>query len=164
MTTRKTLSMKNLEALGAERLAGLLMEIAAGEPAVKRRLRLELAGAASPRELAHEVRKRLAAIARARSFVDWQHQRTLVRDLETQRRVIVERLAQADAREALELMWRFLDLAGPVHERSDDSNGDIGDVFSAACRDLGPLAQAARPEARALADRVFAALNGNGYG
>ena len=164
MTSRKTLSAENLKALGVEHLAGLLLEIAAGHAVVKRRLRLELAGAGSPRELAHEVRKRLAAIARSRSFIDWQGHKALVQDLETQRRAIAERVAKADAGEALELMWRFLDLAGPIHDRSDDSNGDIGDVFRTACRDLGALAQAARPEARALADRVFAALNANGYG
>ena len=38
----------------------------------KRRLRLELASARSPNELAKEVRKRLTIIARSRSFVDWQ--------------------------------------------------------------------------------------------
>jgi hypothetical protein len=32
-----------------------------------------------------------------------------------------------------------MDLAEGVHERCDDSNGAIGDVFRDACRDLGPL-------------------------
>jgi hypothetical protein len=62
--SKKTLNAKNLEALGAERLAGLLIEISTGSAAAKRRLRLELAGAESPREVAKEVRKRLATITR----------------------------------------------------------------------------------------------------
>jgi len=37
---KKTLNAKNLEALGAERLAELLIEISAGSAAAKRRLRL----------------------------------------------------------------------------------------------------------------------------
>src|SRR5689334_7237069 len=40
--SKKTLNLDNLEALGARRLAELLLELAAGDAAAKRRLRLEL--------------------------------------------------------------------------------------------------------------------------
>jgi hypothetical protein len=75
---RTTLNAKNLAALGPERLADLLLEISAGNAAAKRRLRLELAGAQSPAELAKEVRKRLATVA------------------------------ATDPREALDLVWRLM--------------------------------------------------------
>ena len=42
MASKKTLNAKNLEALGAARLAELLIEISLGNAASKRRLRLEL--------------------------------------------------------------------------------------------------------------------------
>lgn len=79
----------------AERLAALLMEISQGNAAIKRRLRLELVGEDSPAELAKEVRKRLATIARSRSFVDWQNRKMLVDDLQAQRRAIGEQVANA---------------------------------------------------------------------
>jgi hypothetical protein len=164
MASKKTLTAENLEALGAQRLAELLMDIAEGDAATKRRLRLELAAREAPKTVAAEVRKRLVQIARARSFVDWRKIRDLAADLETQRRTIFDQVAKIDAAEALELMWRFMDLAEAVHERCDDSNGVIGDVFRTACRDLGPLADMTKPDPIALADRVFAALNENGYG
>jgi len=44
MASKKTLNAENLEALGAQRLAELLMDIAEGDAATKRRLRLELRG------------------------------------------------------------------------------------------------------------------------
>ena len=137
MTSKNTLSAKNLEALGAGRLAELLIEISAGNAAAKRRLRLALAGAQSPGEVAKEVRKRLTAIARSQSFVDWQNRRILVEDLETQRRAIVDQVAKADPPEALELICRFMALANPVFGRCDDSSGTVIGVFHAACRDLG---------------------------
>ena len=146
MTSKKTLNAKNLEALGADRLAELLMEISRGNAAAKRRLRLELAGAQSPSEVAKEVRKRLTTIARSRSFVDWQNRRTLVEDLETQRRAIVGQVAKADSAEALELIWQFMALANSVFGRCDDSSGTVIGIFHAACRDLGEIAQ--RSEAR----------------
>src|SRR3954465_8570118 len=60
---------KNLEALGAARLAELLVEITAVDAAAKRRLRLELAAAKSPGDLAKGVRNGLTTIARSRSLV-----------------------------------------------------------------------------------------------
>ncbi len=125
MASKKTLNATNLGALGAERLAELLIEISTGDACAKRRLRMELAGAQSPKELAREVRKRIATIARSRSFVDWQNRKALVDDLQTQRRAIVEKIATADADDALDLMWRFLGLAESIFERCDDSSGAI---------------------------------------
>jgi len=100
MAAKTTLDAKYLETLGPKRLAELLIEISSGNTAAKRRLRLELAGARSPGELGMEVRKRLTVIARSRSFVDWQGIRSLVNDLEAQRRAIVETVARADPEEA----------------------------------------------------------------
>ena len=93
VASKKTLNTKNLEALGARRLAELLIEVSTGNAAAKRRLRLELAGAQSPGEVAKEVRKRLITIERSRSFIDWQNRKALVEDLETQRRAIVDPVA-----------------------------------------------------------------------
>ena len=65
MASNTTLNAKNLETLGAARLADLLIEISTGSAVTKRRLRLELAGAQSPKEAGREVAKRLTSIARA---------------------------------------------------------------------------------------------------
>ncbi|WP_367119278.1 DUF6880 family protein, partial [Methylocystis sp.] len=90
----------------------------------KRRLRLAIAGAQSPADAAREIRKRLTAISRSRSFVDWQNRRALVDDLEAQPRAIVEHVGKSDPKEALDLMWRFMALASSVFARCDYSSGD----------------------------------------
>src|SRR5262245_17019296 len=59
VASKKTLNTKNLEALGTQRLAALLVEVSTANAAVKRRLRLELAGAQSSEEVSKEVRTRL---------------------------------------------------------------------------------------------------------
>jgi len=164
MTSKKTFNKRNLEALGAERLAELLMEVSTGNAGVKRRIRLELASAQSPIEVTKEIRKRLTTIARSRSFVDWQNRRGLVEDLETQRRAIVDQVAKTDPGEGLELMWRFMALANSVFARCDDSSGTVGSIFHAACRDLGQIAQAAKVSPDELVDRAFNALIDNDYG
>jgi hypothetical protein len=164
MPARKDLDAKALEVLGAARLAELLMEIGAGDAGVRRRLRLALAGARGPTEVAREVRKRLATIGRSQAFVDWRARRALADDLETQRRAIVEQVAPADAATAHELMWLFFELADGVLGRSDDSSGVLGAIFRTAVTHLSTLAAAARPDSEMLAKRVLAALKEDAYG
>ncbi len=160
----KALNAANLEALGAARLAQLLIEISEGNVPVKRRLRLELAGADSPTAVANQVRKRIATIARSRSFIDWHNRKSLADDLEAQRRAIVDQVASRLPTEGLELMWRFLALAESVFARCDDSSGTVINIFHSAVADLVAIAQSARPRPEELADRVFDALVRNGYG
>jgi hypothetical protein len=57
-----------------------------------------------------------------------------------------------------------MELAEPVINRVDDSNGSVGDVFQSACEDLGVIAGKARPDPVGLADQVFTALSANDYG
>ena len=164
MASKKTVTSDNLAALGADRLATILVELADGDAEVKRRLRLELAAQEGGDSIAAEIGKRITTLRSARSFIDWQKQRDFVRDLDLQRAMITDRVATTRADLALDLMWRFLDLAEPVINRVDDSNGSVGDVFRSACEDLGAIAVRATPDPAGLADRVFAALLSNDYG
>ena len=164
MASQKTLNANNLEALGAVRLAELLLEIAAGNVPAKRRLRLELAGAAGPMEVAREVTKRLSTIGRARSYVEWNKTKSLVADLDDQRRAIVEQIGAEDPAEAMTLLWRLMAVAESVFGRCDDSNGYLGDLFRRVAKDLGPLAQRAQADPIKLASRAYEALQTNHYG
>jgi len=164
MASKKTVTPGNLAALGAERLAAILVELAGGDTEIKRRLRLELVAEEGGDGIAAEIGKHIAALKSARSFIDWRKQRDFVRDLDLQRAMIADRVASTRADLALDLMWGFLDLAEPVINRVDDSNGSVGDVFRSACEDLGAIAVRAKPDPAVLADRVFAALLANDYG
>jgi hypothetical protein len=158
------LNTKNLEALGAERLAELLIEISSRNAATKQLLRLELAGRGKAGELVKEVRNRLTTIARSRSFVDWRNVRALADDLHTQRRAIVEKVANTQPGEALDLLWKFMGVASSIFERCDDSNGTVIGVFHEACSDIGDVALKAKANPTTLADQVFEALVRNDYG
>jgi hypothetical protein len=164
MASKSTLNAKNLEALGAERLAQLLIETSTGDAAAKRKLRLALAGAEGPKEAAREITKRLTSIGRARTFVNWRNRKSLVKDLQTQRSAIMEQIAPHDPREALILLWRFMGLATAVFDRCDDSSGAVIDIFHRAGADLGEVARTAGPEPEALARQVLEALQDNGFG
>lgn len=163
MASKKTLNAQNLQVLGVQKLSELLIELSAGDNAMKRRLRMELAGAESPHALAKEIRKRLVSIARSKSFVDWHGIRELENDLETQRAAIVDKVAKEDPNEALELLWQFMGLAPSIVERSHDRSGVLIAVFHETCKDLGKVALEAKTDVAALADKVYDALIASDY-
>lgn len=164
MASKTTLNAKNLEALGLARMAELLIEISTGNAVAKRHLRLALAGAQSPAELIGEIKKRLVTIARSTAWIDWRKRKALVSDLESQRRAIVEQVSPYDATEAVELLWRFLELANPVFGRCDDGSGEVIAVFHEAVQDIGAVASGAKLDPENLADKVLYAVKANGYG
>ena len=143
---KETVTAEKLARLGAERLADLLLEFAGGEPAIKRRLRLEPAGEGGGEAVAAEVAKRLTALRSARSSVDWHKRPAFVRDLDLTRETIAGRVARTRPDLAPDPMRRFMALAGPVLERVDDGGGSVGDVFRAACAGFGALAVQAKPD------------------
>ena len=161
---KTTLNAKNLAALGATRLAELLIELSHANATAKRRLRMELAGTRGTDALAKEVRNRITMMARSRSFVDWQGIRGLADELDTQRRAIVEKIAKVDPNEALDLLWKLMALASSLFERCDDSNGTVIAVFHETCQNIGDVAQRANANQAALADQAFDALTRNDYG
>ncbi|MGY9046167.1 MAG: DUF6880 family protein [Rhodobacterales bacterium] len=162
--SKKTLNAANLTALGADRLADLLIEVSQGSAEIKRRLRLELSHHLGPQELARDVRKRLASLRKSTSHVSWRKRPALVRDLATQAEMITDRIAPADAALGFDLLWDFTALAPMLYERVDDSRGEVGDVFRAARDHFAAIAPRAGLDPVALAERVWDAVRGNGYG
>jgi hypothetical protein len=67
MASKKTVTPDNLAALGAERLAAILVELAQTDAEIKRRLRLELAAEAGGDSIGAEIGKRITALRSARS-------------------------------------------------------------------------------------------------
>lgn len=162
--SKKTLNKANLEALGAAQLAALLIEVSTGSAEIKRRLRLELSHNLGATELARDVRKRLVSLRKSTGFVGWRKRKALIKDLNTQVTMIVEKIAPEDPTTAFDLLWQFIEIAPSTYERVDDSRGDVGDVFRAAIEQFEDLATRAMVDPTALADRIWIVLQDNGYG
>ena len=157
--SRKTLNADNLEALGAARLAAILVEVAGGQPTTKRRLRMELAAQVGADDLVLELDKALDALGGARTRVHWRRLKALRQDLELLRGMIAGRLAEADPAAAIRLLLRFIGMERGVLARLSDSKGEIGQVFADALGDLARLAATAGPPAFGAIDVVFEALD-----
>ncbi|MGN7871516.1 DUF6880 family protein [Paracoccus sp. 22332] len=162
--SKKTLNKANLEKLGAEKLAELVMDLVQGSAALQRRARMELSAAQGPADVAADIRKRFASLRRSTSYVDWSKQRALVKDLRGLLGMIETTIAPQDADEAFELLWSFLQLAPSIHQRTDDSNGAIGDVMGAAMEMIGKLSGRISVHPKTLAERVIHAVSEADYG
>ena len=140
-----SLNAQVLIALGPERLAELLLELAGSDPAIKRRIRLAVAQATSPQEAAAQVRQRLATIARSQGFLEREKRRAVLQELGLQLEAITGPIARAEPLAARELLWQFLELGNTVQGRCDDSSGLMGDLFRQAMGELGRITEAAQP-------------------
>ena len=158
MAGRASLNAKNLEALGTARLAALLLLHTEGNAVARRALRLALAEQQGPLEMAQEVRKRLAAVERSSSWLDQKRRDALLADLDRQRQAMVGPIAAHDPDLAVELLWRFLDLASSLQDRCDCSDEAELPLFHQASADLGQVACRAKGSTAALAEQVAAAL------
>lgn len=161
---KKTLNQSNLEKLGAEKLAALVMDLVQGSAALQRRARMELSAAQGPKEVAADMRKRFASLRRSTSFVDWRKQKALVKDLRGLLAMIEMSVLPVDPSQAFDLLWSFLLLAPSIHERTDDSNGSVGDVLRDAVDMIAQTSPRIEIDAKSLAERILDAVADAGYG
>jgi len=161
---KNSLNAQALEALGAPRLAELLLTLSEGNTAVKRMLRLALVEEKGPLEMGRELRKRLAAIARSATLLDDDVRDELLRELDRHITAIRGPIADQDPALAVELLWDVLALSEGLIERCDGSDGVARDWFHRASAALGEVAGRAPGKSQMLADQVYAAVVSNGYG
>lgn len=160
------LTADGLTALGAERLAALVLEAAERDPAFKRVAKAAMASADGPKAVAAIVDRRLAALERARGFVDWDKVRPLASDLGAMVAIVDGQLAPLDPAAAADRLVRFLLGAEAVFERVDDSGGHVQEVYgSDAMRALEAVAaKLAAPDTARLAERLARSMADDGYG
>ena len=122
---------KKLVNLGAEALADALLELAKqndrAEAIIVRML-------ASPKENIRRIKARIAAVKRSRRFVTRRESFALAQKLETLLGDI--RASVTDPETGLRLVAAFYDADEGALGNSDDSDGDIGDVYRITARDL----------------------------
>ena len=162
--SRKTLNKTNLERLGTAALADLVLDLVAGNAALQRQARMTLSAAQGPKDMAADIRKRFASLRRASGFLDWRKQHALVKELDALLDMIEARISPEDADTAFELLWSLLQLAPSIHERTDDSNGAVGDVMGRAVELIGVASPRIAADRNALAERVLEAVADADFG
>ncbi|MBB4199937.1 hypothetical protein CCR94_10790 [Rhodoblastus sphagnicola] len=162
---KTSLTLENLVALGAEKLAQLILDEARTNAPFRKKANAALAGAKGPEAVAALIDRRLSALEKGRAMVAWEKEKDFAADLAATVETIVKELAQADAALALERLLRFIDSHAKVFERIDDSSGRIQDVYWRAAKAAPELAQKLTENERAgLAKRLTKSLDLDTHG
>ena len=164
MAARSKLTVDSLTKLGAKRLAEILIAEAGRNRQIKQAVQMALAAESGSVEAGHQIRKRLAQLARSQAFVTWEKAKELAVELERLRSAIVETVGAANPKLGSELLWQLIDLHSSLLERLDDSSGRVSGLFRSACQDLGPLLKRAKVKPGELAPMVLQRIIDNGYG
>ena len=163
--TTSSLSLENLIALGAEKLAQLVLDETRTNAPFRKKVNAALAGAKGAEAVAALIDRRLAALEKARSMVAWEKEKEFAADLAATVDTIVKELAAADAALAIERLLRFIDTHAMVFERIDDSGGRIQDVYWRAAQAAPELAAKLPKEQRAgLVKPLTKSLNVDTHG
>jgi len=145
MPKSKPLTAEALVQLGSERLAALLVDAAEHDAALARTLRIAVASRDGADSVASEIDAEIKRLKRGTSNIDRNRMPAFTRDLSALCTAIEGPLADADPATALERMFDFIDLAPSLIERSDDSDGHIGETIRSACEATAELAARAAP-------------------
>jgi hypothetical protein len=165
MAKKTTLNLENLNALGVERLARLVIDASARDAGFRKYVVAALASANGPEAIAALIDQRLGALERARSFVEWDRARTFASDLSMTVHAIVDELGPAQPALAVERLLRFIATHSGVFERIDDSQGRVQDIYETAIDALSLLVTATSESERLrLPDVIMAKLGEETHG
>ncbi len=154
---------KALVAIGSERVATLLAEVAITNPSMRRRLQFELA-AQKGENVATAVRQWISEFGEQTSFLDPAQVSELSAELDAMRVTIASSVSQVLPELAPDLMWQIFTLAGSIFERTTEDGWEASCVFDQACTDLVTLSVAAKVEPAVFARKVTAAIIAEQYG
>lgn len=160
MARKPELSQETIEKLGLERLSRLVLEAAGRDTGFRKLLKAALAGLKGPQAIAAIVDRRLSALAKARSFIDWHKARVFREDLSATLAIITGELAEASPTLAADRLVSFVLTHNDVFARCDDSSGAIQTVYHTAVEGLGELAARMSPADHwAFVQRITAHLD-----
>ncbi|MBU6489360.1 MAG: hypothetical protein KGQ57_16290 [Burkholderiales bacterium] len=152
-----------LVALGSERLATLLAEVAMTNSCMRRRLQFELS-AQKGENMFDAVRQWISELGEQTSRLDAEQVGELAGELDAMRVAIVSNVPRAELKLAPDLMWQFFTLAGTLFDRTTEEGWEVSQVFDQACADLVKMSVDAEIEPKLFAAKVVSAISSNRYG
>jgi hypothetical protein len=148
-----------LKALGAERLAEVLDELAAHDGAAAAVVERLLSSSA---ERVKRLRAKLKSLSRRKKFIDYRAAAGYARELE---QFLDEVRADiADPEVGIDLVSRFFVSDENIFEQTDDSSGSIGDAFRFTAAELFAHFAAKIPDKASLVQRMLKLYEDDGYG
>jgi hypothetical protein len=135
----------DVAALGARRLAQIIVDHAYHSAGLLQTVRMALAATHSNDELARTLAAEIDTVRSDDRFYNYRQSRTMAHKIDRIRAAITRDLVPRAPPAAAELLERLIRLDGHIFEHADDSDGVIGDTIRDTVIDFG-RAWAAVPE------------------
>lgn len=165
MARKAAIKLDALIALGAGKLAKLVLDETKRDANFRKLASAALAGTKGPEAVASLVDRRLAGLERARGCIDWDKAKPFATDLDMTIKTIVDELGPADPAAAVDRLIRFVATHRTVFERLDDSDGRAQNVYDDAIAAMRPLVGAmAEADRRRLPNKIALALADETHG
>ncbi len=159
------LTVEEVERLGVRRLAEIVVKHCYRDEGLLQTVRIALAASAPGDALVKTLAAEIDAIRGDRRFYGYRQSSTLAHELDRIREGITADLLPVHPSAAAELLGRLIRLDANVFERSDDSDGMIGDAIAEAVRDCGRAwAAVAKRDPNMLAAEVLDLFTTDEYG
>src|SRR6516162_7333316 len=159
------LTIEEVERLGARRHAEIVVKHCWRDEGLRQTVRIALAASAPDNALVNTLAGEIDAVRVDRRFYGYRESSTLAHELDRIREGITRELLPVHPRAAAELLGRLIRLDANVFERSDDSDGVIGDVIAEAVGDCGRAwAAVAERDPKMLAAEVLDLFTTDEYG
>src|SRR3984893_6272839 len=164
-TGDEELSVEEVERLGVRRLAEIVVKHCYRDEGLLQTVRIALAASAPGDALIKTLAAEIDAIRRDRRFYGYRESSTLAHELDRIREGITADLLPVHPSAAAELLGRLIRLDANVFERSDGSDGAIGDAIAEPVRACArPWAAVAERDPNMLAAKVLDLFATDEYG
>lgn len=131
---------EQLIAIGAEKLADILLSFCETNNDIKKQLNIIIAGTnEDSKKIIALIKKEISSLKRSTKFVDYFETSQLAERIDNLLSYITKDLMPKSPTQAVELMVNFLNLHESTLNHVDDSNGEVGGSFMLWCADLGKI-------------------------
>ncbi len=161
MVRKAVMAFDTVAALGADKLARIVLDEAAVNRAFKMRIDAALAAAQGPRAVAAIIDRKLLSLEKSKGAIGSGKARAFAADLETMLRIITGELGAMSPGDAVTRLLRFLRTHEAVSARMDDEDGRVLDIYETATNALHDLApRLTEVERRGLTASILAMVKG----
>ena len=165
MVRKPALSLETLVPLGIDKLARLVLDEAESNKAFRKVVTAALAAQKGPEAVAKIIDRRLAALEKAQSFIDWDRIRNFRDDLSANVAIMTGELADSSPPLAVDRLLRFIATHEGVFDRIDDSSGHIQGIYEEAIEALDHIVPQLKADDQALlSQKIMTSLGASTHG
>lgn len=159
------LEKDKLISFGVDKLADIILDVYEADHKIKKKIdKAIVALDENPKKFFSIIRKEISSLRVSNKYIDYHQSDDMAERLDSLRKQISEKAVNKSPQNSYEFILSFLDIHESIFNRTDDSNGSVGEVFRAACKDLAKICQLLNLPQQDVVKLVLDKISANDYG